>query len=102
MSALFYALACPTTRAILELLKSGDRTSKELSKALEMKPVRVRERVIRLSHLGLIESRAAHEPRHNGRPELTWSIVGLPLAEAAAWLWSLTPTCNAEARERAA
>ncbi len=75
----FTAIACPTRRQILDLLKDGERNVSSLTDALSISQPAVSQHLTALREAGLVEE------RREGRFRL-YRLHAAPLAEVMAWV----------------
>ena len=79
LSATFAALADPTRRAIIERLKAGDATVKELAEPFPFTVQAISKHLRVLEQAGMIERTRSAQLRPS-------RLRGAPLRDAAAWL----------------
>lgn len=77
----FTAIACPTRRRLLDLLKGGERSVSELTEALEISQPAVSQHLAALRGVGLVAERREGRFRY-------YRLEAEPLAAVMAWVQS--------------
>lgn len=77
----FTAIACPTRRQLLDLLKEGERTVSALTEALGVSQPAVSQHLAALRDAGLVKERRDGRYRH-------YRLRADPLASVLRWLRS--------------
>ncbi len=81
----FHALAHPARRALMDLLREGDRAEAELGRALDLGGAELSEHVARLAQAGLVE-------RKGDAPDTArLSLAPAALGPVDAWLTPYRP-----------
>src|ERR1700678_3056247 len=77
--SVFHAIACPTRRALLDVLARGERNVSDLVASLDVTQSAVSQQLAVLKSAGLVEERA------DGRFRF-YRLCAKPLTEGDAWL----------------
>ncbi|WP_029002644.1 helix-turn-helix domain-containing protein [Azorhizobium doebereinerae] len=80
----FQAIAHPVRRAILDLLKEGDRTLAQIAGGLGRREAEIEPHLVLLLKAGLLRDKT-----HAG--QLSWSLVPAALGEVDRWLTPYRP-----------
>lgn len=78
-ASVFHAIADPTRRAILDLLRDGERAASDL-----LTPFRISQPALS-QHLAVLRRAGLVRPRKSGRRRL-YSVEPAPLREVADWI----------------